>query len=193
MSLQEIIESFRTGLMLTHSTTALLRRLRTWIDGVVFTLLFTACVLIGGTKTNSPPMGLMVPLPPSLPQSVVQTVTDEDIARGYREVAETNCEASVYAMPEGITPSFNWHKRGTFGEWARLDLGDSASGRVLTLATLLFRLGRTTGRLRRFPCSTMGGFVRRLAMLRVRFAPWAFRCSPCRGRVGFGWGERRAR
>ena len=81
MSLQEIIESFRTGLMLTglwvlaaivagcigvwlyrsaHSTMALLRRLRTWIDGVVFTLLFTACVLIGGTKTNSPPMGLMV-------------------------------------------------------------------------------------------------------------------------------------
>ena len=147
MSLQEIIESFRTGLMLTglwvlaaivagcigvwlyrsaQSTTALLRRLRTWIDGIVFTLLFTACVLIGGTKTNSPPMGLMVPLPPSLPQSVVQTVTDEDIARGYREVAETNCEASVYAMPEGITPSFNWHKRGTFGEWARLDLGDFA-------------------------------------------------------------------
>ena len=147
MSLQEIIESFRTGLMLTglwvlaaivagcigiwlyrsaHSTTALLRRLRTWIDGIVFTLLFTACVLIGGTKTNSPPMGLMVPLPPSLPQSVVQTVTDEDIARGHREVAETNCEASVYAMPEGITPSFNWHKRGTFGEWALLDLGDFA-------------------------------------------------------------------
>ena len=147
MSLQEIIESFRTGLMLTglwvlaaivagcigvwlyrsaQSTTALLRRLRTWIDGIVFTLLFTACVLIGGTKTNSPPMGLMVPLPPSLPQSVVQTVTDEDIARGYREVAETNCEASVYAMPEGITPSFSWHKRGTFGEWARLDLGDFA-------------------------------------------------------------------
>ena len=115
MSLREIIESFRTGLMLTglwvlaaivagcigvwlyrsaHSTTALLRRLRTWIDGLVFTLLFTACVLIGGTKTNSPPMGLMVPLPPSLPQSVV--------------------------------PSFNWHKRGTFGEWARLDLGDFA-------------------------------------------------------------------
>ena len=51
---------------------------------------------------------------------------DEDIARGYREVAETNCEASVYAMPEGITPSFNWHKRGTFGEWARLDLGGFA-------------------------------------------------------------------
>ena len=147
MSLQEIIESFRTGLMWTglwvlavivagcigvwlyrsaQSTTSFLRGLRTWIDGLVFTLLFTACVLIGGTKTNSPPMGLMAPLLPPLPQSVVQTVTDEDIARGYREVAETNCEASVYAMPDGIMPSFNWHKRGTFGEWARLDLGGFA-------------------------------------------------------------------
>ena len=147
MSLQEIIESFRTGLMWTglwvlaaivagcigvwlcrsaQSTTSLLRDLRTWIDGLVFTLLFTACVLIGGTKTNSPPLGLMAPLLPPLPQSVVHTITDEDIARGYREVAETNCEASVYAMPDGITPSFNWHKRGTFGEWARLDLGGFA-------------------------------------------------------------------
>ena len=24
----------------------------------------------------------------------------------------------------GVLPSFNWHRRGTFGEWARLDLGD---------------------------------------------------------------------
>ena len=91
-----------------------MRRFRTWIDGLVCAFLFAACVLIGGTKTNSPPMGLMMPLLPPLPQSVVQTVTDEDIARGYREVAETNCEASVYAMSEGITPSFNWHKRGTW-------------------------------------------------------------------------------
>ena len=35
-------------------------------------------------------------------------------------------DAVSYAMPDGITPSFNWHKRGTFGEWARLDLGDFA-------------------------------------------------------------------
>ena len=58
---------------------------------------------------------------------VVQVaVTPEEIAQGWRLVAETNCEAGVYAMPEGITPSFNWHKRGTFGEWARLELGDFA-------------------------------------------------------------------
>ena len=53
-------------------------------------------------------------------------VTPDEIAQGWRLVAETNCEADVYAMPEGVSPSFNWHKRGTFGEWARLDLGGFA-------------------------------------------------------------------
>ncbi|MBQ4198494.1 MAG: hypothetical protein II649_01300, partial [Kiritimatiellae bacterium] len=53
-------------------------------------------------------------------------VTQEEIERGWRFVSETDCEAGVYAMPEGVSPSFNWHKRGTFGEWARLDLGGFA-------------------------------------------------------------------
>ena len=91
----------------------------------VLTLL-SVCVIDAGIKTNSPPLGMMMPILPSLPQSVVQQITDQEIAQGWRLVAETNCEASVYAMPDGITPSFNWHKRGTFGEWARLDLGDFA-------------------------------------------------------------------
>ena len=54
------------------------------------------------------------------------SVTQEEIERGWRFVVETNCEAGVYAMPDGVSPSFNWHKRGTFGEWARLDLGNFA-------------------------------------------------------------------
>ncbi|MBQ4198768.1 MAG: hypothetical protein II649_02680 [Kiritimatiellae bacterium] len=53
-------------------------------------------------------------------------VTQEEIERGWRFVAETDCEAGVYAMPDGVSPSFNWHRRGTFGEWARLDLGGFA-------------------------------------------------------------------
>ena len=55
------------------------------------------------------------------------SVTQEEIERGWRFVAETNCEVGVYAMPESVSPSFNWHKRGTFGEWARLDLGGFAT------------------------------------------------------------------
>ena len=88
--------------------------------------LLSVCVIDAGIKTNSPPLGMMMPILPSLPQSVVQQITDQEIAQGWRLVAETNCEASVYAIPDGITPSFNWHKRGTFGEWSRLDLGDFA-------------------------------------------------------------------
>ena len=73
-------------------------------------------------------------------------VTVEEIAQGWRlESVTTNDEVS-YAMPEGVSPSFNWHKRGTFGEWARLDLGDFAfplgtnSGAVTSLS--VFNDGR---------------------------------------------------
>ena len=70
-------------------------------------------------------------------------------------------------------------------------VGRSGSGRDLTLAISRFRLGRTAGRLYRYPFSTTEGFVRLRVILRVRFALWACRCSPCRGRVGFGWRKRR--
>ena len=101
---------------------ALWRGAAYWMRLVAMSLVF-GLVLYAGTKTNSPPLGMMMP---SLPQSVVQQITDQEIAQGWRLVAETNCDADIYAMPDGITPSFNWHRRGTFGEWARLDLGDFA-------------------------------------------------------------------
>lgn len=51
-------------------------------------------------------------------------VAQEEIAQGWRlESVATNCAVS-YLMPDGVSPTFNWHRRGTFGEWARLDLGD---------------------------------------------------------------------
>jgi len=83
-------------------------------------------VIHAGTKTNSPPLGMMMPILPSLPQSVVQQITDQEIAQGWRLESVTTNDAVSYAMPEGVSPTFNWHKRGTFGEWSRLDLGDFA-------------------------------------------------------------------
>ena len=110
-------------------------------------------ILVGGDKTNNvnnlPPQmthgggsfetgftgltGLSAALlyPPSSPnpvnpvqnQSPVQT-TSEDIARGYRQVCVTTNEDMSYTMPSDATLVGNWHKRGTFGEWMRLDLGD---------------------------------------------------------------------
>jgi len=83
----------------------------------VLTLL-SVCVIDAGEKMRSGGG--------ALGDRALPNVTAEEIAQGWRLVAETNCEADVYVMPEGVSPSFNWHKRGTFSEWARLDLGDFA-------------------------------------------------------------------
>ena len=107
----------------TRSVTVWWRDLRTGLDKMVFIGLFTACALIGGTKTNSPPL-LQIPLPPALPQAVVQEITEGEIAQGWRLESMTTNDAVSYTMPDGVSPPFNWHRRGTFGEWARLDLGD---------------------------------------------------------------------
>ena len=53
----------------------------------------------------------------------VQT-SSEDVARGYRQVCVTTNEDMSFAMPSDAAIVGNWHKRGTFGEWMRLDLGD---------------------------------------------------------------------
>ena len=58
-------------------------------------------------------------------QSPVQT-TIEDISRGYRQVCVTTNENVSYTMPTGAAIVGNWHKRGTFSEWMRLDLGGFA-------------------------------------------------------------------
>ncbi len=144
MDLLEAIETLKGGLMwiglsvlaaivggcvaawlyhLTRGMEAWWRGLRTWFDKIVFIGLFAACALIGGTKTNSPPL-LQMPFPPSLSQAVVQEITEGEIAQGWRLESIATNDAVSYVMPDGVSPSFNWHRRGTFGEWARLDFGD---------------------------------------------------------------------
>jgi len=84
-------------------------------------MLLSLSMFLWADKTNL----LRLIIHPDGPPVVV--VSAEDILRGYRlESVATNCAAETYAMPAGVSPSFNWHKRGTFGEWARLELGDFA-------------------------------------------------------------------
>ena len=104
--------------------TALWREM-TALGRTVAAVLLCVFFIYGSVKTNAPSMSLM-PRPLSSPIAAVQTVTEEEIYRGYRVDSVTNCAAETYAMPAGVSPTFNWHKRGTFGEWARLDLGDFA-------------------------------------------------------------------
>ncbi|MBO7687500.1 MAG: hypothetical protein J6V72_14000 [Kiritimatiellae bacterium] len=143
MNLREIIEAFQNGLIrvclwvlaalaagcvglwLYRSTASAMRSLGAWSRITVFAFFSSVCVLLVGGKVRSGG-GHGVPALPVVVTSATapaQAVTEEEIVQGWREVAETNCTMDVYAMPDGVSPSFNWHKRGTFGEWARLDLG----------------------------------------------------------------------
>ena len=117
---------------------------------------FLIGVLVGGDKTNGVPQNISSPSPQiqqggapfqtgftgltglsgvfslvPLPQNSVNSVNSvytasDDIARGWRvESVATNAAVS-YAMPSNATLVGNWHRRGTFGEWMRLDLGGFA-------------------------------------------------------------------
>ncbi len=97
------------------------RSLRAWLDKIVFISLFTACILIGGTKLNNPPL----PQTP-LPQSVIQTVTDDEIVQGYRLESVTTNDAVSYAMPTNGVAYAPWSLRGGRETHFPLDLGDFA-------------------------------------------------------------------
>lgn len=93
--------------------------------GRTVTVLFVSVfVVYASTKTNTPPLRVVRPL--SLPRLESPTVTAADIDRGYRQVSVATNEDASFAMPSNATIIGNWHKRGTFGEWMRLDLGDFA-------------------------------------------------------------------
>ncbi len=163
MNVQGLIEALKSGLMWiclsalaaiavgvvgawlyrsARSVAAWAWRSRSWFEKGVLIGLLSVCILLGGEKMRSGG---------ALGDRALPNVTVEEIAQGWRLVAETNCTADVYAMPEGVSPTFNWHKRGTFGEWARLDLGDFA-----------------------FPLGTKGGVVTSLSVFndgRIRPTP----------------------
>jgi hypothetical protein len=163
MNVQGLIEALKSGLMWiclsalaaiavgvvgawlyrsARSVAAWAWRSRSWFEKGVLIGLLSVCILFGGEKMRSGG---------ALGDRALPNVTVEEIAQGWRLVAETNCTADVYAMPEGVSPTFNWHKRGTFGEWARLDLGDFA-----------------------FPLGTKGGVVTSLSVFndgRIRPTP----------------------
>ena len=152
MSVIETIEAIRSGLMwiglsalaaiavgvvgawLYRGVASVMRCSLAVARIVAFVAVSAFCVIRGGAKFLMPP-----PSTGGTPVAPV-VVTPEEITQGWRlESVTTNDEVS-YAMPEGVSPSFNWHKRGTFGEWARLDLGDFAfplgtnSGAVISLS-----------------------------------------------------------
>ena len=108
------------GAWLYRGVAPAMRRPLTVARLAAFVAVSAFCVIRGGAKFLMPP-----PSTGGTPVVPV-AVTTEEIARWWRLESVVTNEAVSYAMPDGIMPSFNWHRRGTFGEWARLDLGDFA-------------------------------------------------------------------
>ena len=119
MSVIETIEAVRSGLMWiglsalaaiavgvvgawlcrsASSVVAWVWRSRPWFEKGVLIGLLSVCILFGGEKMRSGG---------ALGDRALPNVTVEEIAQGWRLVAETNCTADVYAMPEGVSPTFN--------------------------------------------------------------------------------------
>ena len=120
------------ALLVIHSKTfrdACAKLLALWrgmtaLGRTVAVLVVSVFVVYASTKTNTPPLRVVRPL--SLPRLESPTVTAADIDRGYRQVSVATNEDASFAMPSNATIIGNWHKRGTFGEWMRLDFGDFA-------------------------------------------------------------------
>ena len=146
MILPETIETFKNGLMwiglsllaaitagcvfaflrrAVHSAVAWVWRSRMWVERFAFIGLLSVSLLFGGGKTNSPPL-LMMPLPPSLPQTVVPAITQEEIAQGWRVESVVTNDAVSYAMPTNGVEYLPWTLRGGYETRFPLNLGDFA-------------------------------------------------------------------
>ena len=94
------------------------------VQCVVLVFAMAVCTLFSGKNTNSPPAGIMSPLLPPLPQAVVQVVTEDEIAQGYRLESVTTNDAVSYAMPTNGVEYAPWTLGGGYEAHFPLDLGD---------------------------------------------------------------------
>ncbi|MBR0068399.1 MAG: hypothetical protein IJQ00_12445, partial [Kiritimatiellae bacterium] len=108
-----------------HSAMAWLWRSRMWFERFSFIGLLSVSLLFGGGKTNSPPL-LLMPPSPSLPQTVVPSITQEEIAQGWRVESVVTNDAVSYAMPTNGVEYMPWSLRGGRETHFPLDLGDFA-------------------------------------------------------------------
>ena len=104
---------------------ALWRGAAYWMRLVAMSLVF-GFVLYAGTKTNSPPLGMMMPFLPPLPQSVVQQITEQEIAQGWRLESVVTNDTVSYGMPTNGVEYMPWSLGGGYEAHFPLDLGDFA-------------------------------------------------------------------
>ena len=94
-------------------------------SGKVLSVFFVFVFMVhAGTKTNLPP-ARVAHLRFSTDYGCPAELED-GIACGYRRVSVSTNANSSFDIPSNAAVSGNWHKRGTFGEWMRLDFDDLA-------------------------------------------------------------------
>ena len=94
------------------------------VQCVVLVAVMAVCTLFSGKNTNSPPAGIMSPILPPLPQVVVQVVTEDEIAQGWRLESVMTNDAVSYAMPTNGVEYMPWSLGGGYEAHFPLDLGD---------------------------------------------------------------------
>ena len=96
---------------------------RGWLNRLLVLMLVAGACHFAATKpaTNAPPPLLSAPRFAAEPP---RTVTDDEIARGWRCVGVTTNASSAYAMPADVRPCGTWHLRGAYDDLVRIDFGD---------------------------------------------------------------------
>ena len=119
------------GVCLFHWVVAMTRRFfmvaRAVGLAVCFSITFVVAVMFGGSKTNSPPAGVMPPILPPLPQSGGQTTASQ----------------MFYSCGGAVTNS-DWLARGAYEDWAWKC--NVLIGRRLAYGTLVTSLFNGAGR-----------------------------------------------
>ena len=77
----------------------------------VLSLFVIEAVYFGGAKTNAPPRSIVG----SMVSPTPATVSDEEIARGYRLAGVTTNAGVSYAMPGGVEPTLGIMELWNYG------------------------------------------------------------------------------
>ena len=136
--------AFLSGIAVLWLAAVAIKRHRRVTRGALFAALaFATVAAVQAQKRGVPPMR-------NGAASVV--VTPEEVAKGFRLVSETTDAGHSFAIPSNAATVGNWHLRGAFRDWLRLDLDGLAFPSVTNDLTALSAFA--DGRLRPVPRDT---------------------------------------
>ena len=136
--------AFLSGIAVLWLAAVAIKRHRRVTRGALFAALaFATVAAVQAQKRGVPPMRN---------GAASVAVTPEEVAKGFRLVSETTDAGHSFAIPSNAATVGNWHLRGAFRDWLRLDLDGLAFPSVTNDLTALSAFA--DGRLRPVPRDT---------------------------------------